>query len=91
MTVGVAKPLTTDQKMMQSLREDLLEPGDEEQQQTIGSYPGLRHALQAAQEEVSNTFQPADPASAPTPAGRHCSPTLQVAYTTSLAVPTAGV
>ena len=67
MTVGVAKPQTTDQKMMQSLREDLLEPGDEEQQQTIGSYPGLRYALQAAQEEM----KPVNPESTATPSGRH--------------------
>ena len=60
--VGVAKPLTAEQKMMRGLCEDLLEPEDEvnafPQPQAAGTYPGLRYALEAAKLEMVDGILP---------------------------------
>ena len=72
--VGVAKPLTADQQMARSLREDLLEPEDEisafPQPQAVGTNPGFQHAMELARAEmVDGDLSPAQ-STATTP-GRH--------------------
>ena len=72
--VGVAKPLTAEQQMMRSLREDLLEPEDElsafPQPQAAGTYPGLRYAMEITRSEMVDGETSATEPTAATP-GRY--------------------
>ena len=54
--VGIAKPLNAGEKMMQTLREDLLEPEDEAnafpQPHSVGTYPNLQYAMECYRKDI---------------------------------------